>query len=68
VRHLGAVSEAKHPRLGPLKVLSQVVKLSRTPPGVASPTPDIGQHTEEVLADLGFSPQDISSLRSKGAI
>ena len=68
VRHLGAVSEAKHPRLGPLKVLSQVVKLSRTPPSIASATPEIGQHTEEVLAELGLSSPDISSLRSKGAI
>jgi formyl-CoA transferase len=67
VQHLGAVSEAQHPRLGTLKVLSQVVKLSRTPPGVAAPTPEIGQHTEEILAELGLS-QDVSSLRSKGAI
>jgi crotonobetainyl-CoA:carnitine CoA-transferase CaiB-like acyl-CoA transferase len=68
VQHLGAVSEVKHPRLGNLSILSQVVKLSRTPARVASATPEIGQHTDEVLAELGFSAREISTLKSKGAI
>jgi crotonobetainyl-CoA:carnitine CoA-transferase CaiB-like acyl-CoA transferase len=68
VRHLGAVSEVAHPRLGPLKVLSQVVKLSRTPARVAAATPEIGQHTAEILAELGFSAAQVSELKAKGAI
>jgi crotonobetainyl-CoA:carnitine CoA-transferase CaiB-like acyl-CoA transferase len=68
VQHLEAVSEVKHPRLGDLKVLSQVVKLSRTPPAVATPTPEVGQHTGEILGELGLSSADVSSLKSKGAI
>jgi crotonobetainyl-CoA:carnitine CoA-transferase CaiB-like acyl-CoA transferase len=68
VQHLGAVSAVKHPRLGELNILSQVVKMSRTPASVATPTPEIGQHTDEILGELGFSAQDVSSLRSKGAI
>jgi crotonobetainyl-CoA:carnitine CoA-transferase CaiB-like acyl-CoA transferase len=68
VQHLGAASEVKHPRLGDLKILSQVVKLSRTPARVATATPELGQHTEEVLAELGFAAGEISALKSKGVI
>lgn len=68
VQHLGAVSEVKHPRLGTLRILSQVVKLSRTPARVVAPTPELGQHTDEILQELGYPPAEISSLKSKGVI
>lgn len=68
VKHLEAVSEVEHPRLGTLRVLSQVVKLSRTPARVATATPEIGEHTDEILRELAFSPAEIEMLRSKGAV
>jgi formyl-CoA transferase len=68
VRHLQATSEVDHPRLGKFKVLSQAITLSRTPARVASATPEPGQHTDEILQELGYKPNEISSLRSKGAI
>jgi crotonobetainyl-CoA:carnitine CoA-transferase CaiB-like acyl-CoA transferase len=68
VQHLKAATEVNHPRLGKFKVLSQVVKLSRTPAGIAATTPEPGQHTAEILAELGFAPADIESLKSKKAI
>lgn len=42
-------------------------RLSRTP-GQARPIPQPGQHTEELLAGLGWSPSDIQALRERGAI
>jgi crotonobetainyl-CoA:carnitine CoA-transferase CaiB-like acyl-CoA transferase len=68
VQHLAATSEVRHPRLGPIRVLSQAVKLSRTPAKVATPTPEIGQHTSEILVELGYSEQDIVQLRQRGAV
>ncbi|HYD58330.1 MAG TPA: CoA transferase [Burkholderiales bacterium] len=68
VQHLGAVSAVKHPRLGELKVLSQVVKLSRTPASVATATPEIGEHTGEILRELEYSKDEIEKLKSEGAI
>jgi crotonobetainyl-CoA:carnitine CoA-transferase CaiB-like acyl-CoA transferase len=68
VRHIQATSEVNHPRLGKFNVLSQAIKLSRTPAKVATATPEPGQHTDEILQELGYKPNEISSLRSKGAI
>jgi crotonobetainyl-CoA:carnitine CoA-transferase CaiB-like acyl-CoA transferase len=68
VRHLKAAAEVSHPRLGKFKVLSQVVKLSRTPAAIVTPTPEMGQHTEEILRELEYSDKEISGLKEKGAV
>ncbi len=43
-------------------------RFSRTKPEVRGPAPEPGQHTESALLDWGFSQQDLSALRSAGAI
>ena len=43
-------------------------RFSRTPGQIQSPPPDPGQHTEAILADWGWSADDIAALRSAGAI
>src|SRR3989440_476511 len=49
VKHLGVAAEVSHPRLGRYKVLNQAVKLSRTPATLKTATPELGQHTQEIL-------------------
>jgi crotonobetainyl-CoA:carnitine CoA-transferase CaiB-like acyl-CoA transferase len=68
VQHLQAAAEVEHPKLGRFKVVNQAVKLSRTGPGVASATPDVGQHTDEVLKELGYSESDIRGMRERRVI
>jgi formyl-CoA transferase len=68
VRHLGAATEVSHPRLGRFKILSQASRLSRTPATVKTATPDIGQHTGEILTELGFNDSQISALRQRGVV
>jgi len=68
VAHLRAAVEVEHPRLGKFRVLDQAARLSRTPAAIVSATPEIGQHTDEVLAELGYSAADIAALHAKGAV
>jgi len=44
------------------------VKLSETPGSVRSLSPRRGQHTDDVLSDLGYSPEQIEGLRAQGAV
>jgi len=53
----------------PVKLLGAPVKLSRTPADPArGPGPGLGQHTDEVLAEAGFAPEEIARLHESGAI
>ncbi len=49
--------------LGPLKQRGQVIKLSKTPGKLRGGAPALGQHTDEVLAEIGYSPERIQELR-----
>jgi crotonobetainyl-CoA:carnitine CoA-transferase CaiB-like acyl-CoA transferase len=67
VKHLGMEMTLEHPRLGPLNVVRAPMQIA----GVACarrPTPDRGQHTEEVLAEFGFSAEEIAALRAAKAV
>jgi formyl-CoA transferase len=68
VQHLGAAAEVQHARLGRFRVLNQAVKLSRTAAKVVAPTPEVGQHTDEILRELEYSEADIRQLRAKGIV
>jgi crotonobetainyl-CoA:carnitine CoA-transferase CaiB-like acyl-CoA transferase len=49
-------------------VIGTPIKLSDTPAGVRTPPPRFGEHTEVVLAGLGYSAADIARLRSEGVV
>jgi formyl-CoA transferase len=68
VKHLGMAVPVHHPRLGDLKVVNQGVELVRTPNHIQYATPDRGEHTDEVLRELGFDAQHIAGLRARKVV
>ena len=68
VRHLGMAAPAKHPKLGDIELVAQPIKLSAAEFTVRSATPELGEHTNEVLAEAGYETSEIAALRAAGAI
>jgi formyl-CoA transferase len=68
VQHLGASTEVEHAKLGRFKVLAQPARLSRTPAKVVSPTPEVGEHTDEILRELEYSAEEIDKLHKGGVV
>jgi len=60
--------ELSHPGAGPVTFTNTPVKHSRTPGGVHALPPDMGQHTDELLAELGLDGARIQELRDSGAV
>jgi formyl-CoA transferase len=58
----------QHPVEGEIRGLGIPVKLSDTPGNVRRPAPLLGEHTDELLAGLGYSASEISALREQGAV
>jgi formyl-CoA transferase len=68
VRHLEMVGTVEHPALGPLHLLRNAVSMSRTPEMMRQASPEAGQHTDEVLGDLGLTADEIDDLRGRRVI
>ncbi len=62
----GLVADYEHPTYGRFRQFGELVHLSDTPGRIAGPPPLLGQHSHEVLSDLGYSDAEIQSLRDRG--
>lgn len=56
------VLDVPHPGAGSVRMTGFPVKLSATPCAIARPAPRVGEHTEEVLAGIGYGPERIAAL------
>ena len=68
VQHLGMAAPVTHPELGDIELVGQPVRLSNAPADIRTATPDLGEHNDEVLAEVGYSPEEIRQLRAAGAL
>ncbi len=66
VQHLGMVKTVVSKRLGEQRLVGQPVTLERTPSTLARAAPRRGEHTEEVLAELGYDAAALARLKSAG--
>jgi formyl-CoA transferase len=68
VQHLGLAQPVRHPERGEMRVQGLPATLSRTPGAVRRAAPTHGQHTEEILAELGYSREEIDQLRRDSVV
>jgi alpha-methylacyl-CoA racemase len=68
VRAREMVVEVEQPGTDGVKLLGVPVKMSRTPGGPAGPGPALGEHTDAVLAALGYGVEEIAALKETGAV
>ena len=68
VQHL-KMSESVHSEtIGNLNLVAQAVKLNRTPGTIALAPPERGEHTDEILQGLGYSPDDIAEMHERNIV
>jgi crotonobetainyl-CoA:carnitine CoA-transferase CaiB-like acyl-CoA transferase len=68
VKARGLLQPVNYPGIGDVPLPATPVRLSRTPGGIRHRAPLIGEHTDEILRDLGYSDDDIAALRAEGII
>jgi formyl-CoA transferase len=67
LRKTGTIVEVDHPKRGKYLTVGNPIKMSDSPTHVTR-SPLLGEHTDEVLAELGFAPADVAALRLKKVI
>jgi crotonobetainyl-CoA:carnitine CoA-transferase CaiB-like acyl-CoA transferase len=68
VEHLGVVVPVTHPLRGEVSVLRSPIRLSSTDPVPKRAAPTPGQHTDDILAELGYTPDQTARLRADGVV
>lgn len=68
VQHLGMGADIETLPFGPTRMVAQPVRLTRTPTSMAVRPPDRGEHTDEILAEIGLAEDDIAALRGGNII
>jgi formyl-CoA transferase len=68
VKHLGIAQDVPNAENRPIRLVGQPVTLSRTPSKMAARPPEVGEQTDEVLAEFGFGADEIAALRQSKVV
>jgi formyl-CoA transferase len=66
VKHLGMLKKIVSPRFGEQTLMGQPVTLTRTPSTIARATPRRGEHSEEILREIGFGEPELARMKAAG--
>jgi formyl-CoA transferase len=66
VKHLNMVNDVVSIHQGPQKMVGQPVQLERTPSNIVRSAPRRGEHSDEILTELGLKAEDLVRLKSTG--
>jgi formyl-CoA transferase len=68
VQHVGITRSVRHPQLGELSLVAQPMNIDGVSKDLRTATPALGEHTEQVLSELGYGEAEITNLREKAVI
>ncbi|MFT6581420.1 MAG: formyl-CoA transferase [Alphaproteobacteria bacterium] len=68
VQHLGAATTVQSPALGEIELVSQSIKLSRTPSTIAAAPPERGEHSDEILQSIGYDATEIADFHKRNVV
>jgi formyl-CoA transferase len=64
----GFLAQMEHPLMGPVRMAGPMLQMSETPLSPQGPSPTLGEHTDDILAELGYDAARIDALREAGVI
>lgn len=68
VEHLGIAASMQHDALGEVEVVKNATNLEGVPNAIRRPSPELGEHTDEILAEFGVGADEIATLRANNVI
>jgi crotonobetainyl-CoA:carnitine CoA-transferase CaiB-like acyl-CoA transferase len=68
VQHNQAILDFRHPKAGAVRVLAHPIRYDGERPGLRLPPPELGEHTREVLGELGYTEEEIGELLKESAV
>ncbi|UCG62263.1 MAG: CoA transferase [Candidatus Zixiibacteriota bacterium] len=68
IRHRETIVKVKEPKIGEIQIFNLSAKFSKTPGSIDAAPPRLSAHTEEILTQLGYSKEDLQTLKEKAVI
>jgi succinate--hydroxymethylglutarate CoA-transferase len=68
IKHLKQIETIEHSSIGSMKVTGSPVLFSNTPTSITLPPPLLGEHTEQILTELGYTTQQIEQMLDDGIV
>ena len=68
VKHLGLASPVLSSKYGEINLVSQAVNMSRASREIRSATPELGEHTDDILYELGYGISEIEKMHADSVV